>query len=79
MAKMTRLIENMIVGIERASGRKPDVIVVQNDTKAEEVRESLQELGRDMNVIVDDEYCNPNTLIVTNTEDLAKFPGGGRN
>jgi len=74
---MTALLKSMIDGVEKAGG-KAEAVVCGSDSKAEQIREALTELGRDMHVIADDEL-SPNRCWVTSIEGLSQFPGGGRN
>jgi hypothetical protein len=71
------LLASMIKGIE-AQGQICDMVVVGSDIKAEEVLKALQELGRDMHVIADNEI-SPKRIWVTSEAAIAQMPGGCRN
>lgn len=78
MSTITSLLKSMIEGVEKRTGRAPDTVVCGSDIRSEQIRKSLQELGRDLHVIADNEI-SPKNVYVTHTDDLAQFPGGGRN
>lgn len=78
MSPTSTLIKACYEGIIRTSGKAPDCVVVGSDKRAADVLEALEELKLDLHVIADD-GLGPNTVLVTHTDDLAKFPGGGRN
>lgn len=78
MNKITaRSLNVLITGVEDAGG-KPDTVVVGCEARAKQAREALAELGRDFHVI-EDHDLGLNSVWVVNSEDLAKFEGGGRN
>jgi DNA-binding LacI/PurR family transcriptional regulator len=78
MTNLASLIQSNYKAIVKVSGRVPDTIVVGTDQRANQALEALMELGLDMHVIADDELGR-NSLWLCSSEDLAKFPGGGRN
>jgi hypothetical protein len=75
---LSQLIQRNYNAITERSGKAPDTIVVGTDQRANQALEALMELGLDMHVIADDELGR-NSLWLCSSEDLAKFPGGGRN
>lgn len=78
MTDLASLIQRNVNAIIKASGKAPDTIVVGTDRRAMQAQEALMELGLDMHVIADNEVGR-NSLWICNSDDLAKFPGGGQN
>ena len=79
MAKLTpQLLQSMIDGVKKTSGKSPDMIVCGSDEVADQARKILYQMGLDFHVIADDEL-SPNKLWVTSFRDLGEMPNGGRN
>lgn len=78
MTPTATLIKACYEGIIKSCGKAPDVVVVGSDKRAADVLEALDQLKLNLHVIADDKL-GPNTVLVTHTDDLAKFPGGGSN
>lgn len=62
-------------GVARASGNTPDIVVVQNEEAAGNVRNCLDILGLDAHVIIDEESHSPKRLLITTEANLAMMPG----
>ncbi len=77
MTKAKNLLKILIDGLEKV-GAKAEVCLIGSDYRAEQVRAWLDELGKDMHIIADDEI-SPRNIYVCSLDALSQFPGGCSN